>query len=233
MLQKSHHSSDTHGLDDNSLLMSTTVHTLLITKCVGRARSLVSLVHRRHGFEAWRVLKEEYEGKGENRIAALLRGILNPRARREKMYREGRDFGDMLAHCEKDVAQYRVAAGADLQQAVHAATVMEHAAAAYRDFLNVVGDLPSLACVRARVATGTVELQRSWATLHSTHVGTDTSGKQKALKQRARKARKEEERRKAKARETKVNRRRETIPMLLASVDIVASGITRHLSAGG
>ena len=138
LLQNSHHSSDTHGLDDNSLLMSKTVRTLLITKCVGRARSLVSLVHRRHGFEAWRVLKEEYEGKGGNRIAPFLRGILNPRARRENMNSEGRDFGDMRASREKDVAQYSVAAGADLKQAVYAATVMEHAAAAYRDLLKVV-----------------------------------------------------------------------------------------------
>ena len=76
--------------------------------------------------------------KVENRTAALLRGILNPRARREKMHIEGRDFGDMLASWEKDVAQYRIAAGADLQQAVHVATVMEHAPPAYRDLLPVV-----------------------------------------------------------------------------------------------
>ena len=69
------------GLDDNSLLISKTVSALLITKCEGKALSLVSLVSRRHGFEAWRVLKEEYEGKGGNRTAVLLRGILNPRAR--------------------------------------------------------------------------------------------------------------------------------------------------------
>ena len=60
----------------------------------GKALSLVSLVTRRFGLEAWRVLKEEYEGKGGNRTAALLRCILNPRRRWEKMQSEGRDLGD-------------------------------------------------------------------------------------------------------------------------------------------
>ena len=54
------------------------------------------------------------------------------------MHSEGRDLGDMLASWEKDVAQYRIAAGADLQQAVQVPTVMEHAPAAYRDLLKVV-----------------------------------------------------------------------------------------------
>ena len=40
-----------------------------------------------------------------------------------KMCNEGRDLGGMLASCEKDVAQYKVAAGADLQQTVQVATV--------------------------------------------------------------------------------------------------------------
>ena len=54
------------------------------------------------------------------------------------MCSEGRDLGDMLGSWEKDVAQYRIAAGADLQQAVQVATVIEHAPAAYRDLLKVV-----------------------------------------------------------------------------------------------
>ena len=51
------------GLDTNSVTISKTVHTLLITKCQGKALSLVSLVPRRFGLEARRVLKVEYEGK--------------------------------------------------------------------------------------------------------------------------------------------------------------------------
>ena len=60
-------------------------------------------------------------------MAALRRGIFNLRTRWEKMYCEGRGRGDMLSSWEKDLAQYRAAAGADLQQAVQVATVMEHA----------------------------------------------------------------------------------------------------------
>ena len=80
------------GLDANSVTISRTVHSLLITKCEGKALSLVSLIPPRFGLEVWRGLKEEYEG---------VRGILNPRARKEKMYSEGRDLGDMLASWRK------------------------------------------------------------------------------------------------------------------------------------
>ena len=121
------------GLDAKSVTISKTVHVLL-TNCEGEAPSLVSVVPRRFGLEAWR---KSMRANVENRTAGLLRGIFNPRARREKMHIEGRDFGDMLASWEKDVAQYRIAAGADLQQAVHVATVMEHTPPAYRDLLKV------------------------------------------------------------------------------------------------
>ena len=84
------------------------------------------------------MLKEEYEGKGGNCTAVLLRGIFNPLARWGKMHSEGRDLGDMLASWKKDVTQNRVAAGTDLQQAVQVATAMEDAPAAYRDLLKVV-----------------------------------------------------------------------------------------------
>ena len=46
------------GLDANSVRISKTVHALVNTKCEGKALSLVSLVPRRFGLEAWRVLKE-------------------------------------------------------------------------------------------------------------------------------------------------------------------------------
>ena len=54
------------GLDANSVTKSKTVHASLITKCEGKALPLVSFVPRRFGVEAWRVLKEVYEGKVEN-----------------------------------------------------------------------------------------------------------------------------------------------------------------------
>ena len=63
-------------LDANSVTITKTVHAKLIRKCEGKALSLVSLVPRRFGLEAWRVLKEEYEGNGGNRTAALFERIL-------------------------------------------------------------------------------------------------------------------------------------------------------------
>ena len=69
------------------------------------------------------------------------------------MHSEGRDLADMLPSWEKDVAQCRIAVGADLQQAVQVATVMKHAPAGYRDLLKVVL-LENRACLRARVDAG-------------------------------------------------------------------------------
>ena len=53
---------------------------ILVVKLEGKALGIVQLVNKGKGLEAWRQLKLEYEGKSGNRQAALLRGILNPRA---------------------------------------------------------------------------------------------------------------------------------------------------------
>ena len=53
------------GLDDKSLLISKTFHALLITKCEGKALSLISLVPRRCGFEAWHSSKKSTRAKVE------------------------------------------------------------------------------------------------------------------------------------------------------------------------
>ena len=79
----------TSSIKHDSLDDSKTVHALLFTKCEGKALSLVSLVPRRHGLEAWRVPKEE----------------LLQHARWEKMNNEGRDLGDMLASYERETLQ--------------------------------------------------------------------------------------------------------------------------------
>ena len=136
---------------ERALQVSKTVYALLITKTEGKALSLVSLVPRRHGLEAWRLLKEEYEGRGGNRTAALLRGILNPGAKWERMQSENKDIFDMLAAWEKDLAQYRMASGTDLHQTIQVATVMEHAPERYRDLLRMIPlkDRESYAALRA------------------------------------------------------------------------------------
>ena len=43
-----------------------------------RPSELCSFVPRANGLEAWRRLKDEYEGRSGNRLAALLRGNIEP-----------------------------------------------------------------------------------------------------------------------------------------------------------
>ena len=79
---------------------------------------------------------------------------------------------------EKDVAQNRVAAGTDLQQAVKVAIVMKHAPAAYRDLLKVVplANPETYQALRAYVREWTLaqrNLRRSGATHDSRHVSAD------------------------------------------------------------
>ena len=61
-----------------------------MVKHEGKALGIVQLVGKEEGLVAWRQLKLEYEGKSGNRQAALLRGVLNPKAAREADTRDGR-----------------------------------------------------------------------------------------------------------------------------------------------
>ena len=96
-------------------------------------------------------------------------GILNPCARWEEKYSEGRDFGDMGER------RCRIPAGADLKQAVQVATVMEHALATYRDLLKVVplANRESYQVLRAFVREWTLA-QRKYGDL-GRHTTPDTS----------------------------------------------------------
>ena len=95
--------------------------------------------------------------------------------------------------------------------------------------------LTNLACIRARVDTGTENL-RPWAA-HDRHVGTNghRASERHERKEKVRRAGKGKEKRKAKAKETPVKRRRNrgpTIPILPEGADAVACGVTRELTAG-
>ena len=70
--------------------ISRQLYAILVVKLEGKA---LGIVHKGEGLEAWRQLKLEYEGKSGNRRAALLRGILNPRAAWEADTRDGRSVG--------------------------------------------------------------------------------------------------------------------------------------------
>ena len=76
--------------------ISRQLYAILVVKLEGKALGIVQLVNKGEGLEAWRQLKLEYEGKSGNRQAALLRGILNPRAAWEADTRDGRSVVESL-----------------------------------------------------------------------------------------------------------------------------------------
>ena len=139
------------------------------------------------------------------------------------MHSEGRDLGDMLASWEKDVAQYRVAAGTDLQQAVQVATVMEHAPAAYRDLLKVVHLANREIYQALRVYVREWMLAQRTYDDHGRHTTPDTSvpmdiGQVKGTKGKGKKGKKGKGKEKGKGKRDKRWSEGETIPVLLASV---------------
>ena len=88
----------------------------------GKALGIVQVVGKGEGLEAWRQLKLEYVGKTGNRQAALLRGILNPRAGWEADARDGRSVVESLNSWERPSASI----GVNISDGILAATVLEH-----------------------------------------------------------------------------------------------------------
>ena len=151
---------------------------------------------------------------------------------------EGRDLGDMLASWEKDAAQCRNAAGANLKKAVQVATVMDHAPAAYRDFLKVVPfvNRECYQALRAYVREWTLA-QRKYDDL-GRHMAQCMSapmdiGQVKGDNGKGKKCR-SKEKGKSKKENDAARRKcdRQTIPTMLASVGTVTSGNTRKSSVG-
>ena len=106
--------------------ISRQLYAILVVKLEGKALGIVQLVGKREGLEAWRQLKLEYEGKSGNRHAALLRGILNPKAAWEADTRDGRSVVESLNRWEKTIGLYRTSSGVDISDGILAATVLEH-----------------------------------------------------------------------------------------------------------
>ena len=73
-----------------------------MVKLEGKAFGIAQLVGKGQGLDAWRQLKLEYEGNSGNRQAALLRGILNPRAGWEADARERRSVVESLNPSDRE-----------------------------------------------------------------------------------------------------------------------------------
>ena len=107
-----------------------------MVKLDGKAFGIVQLAGKGEGLEAWRQLNLEYDGKSGNRQAALLRGILNPRAGWETDARDGRWVVESLNRWEKTISLYRTASGVDISDGIMAATVLEHSPEAHQNILK-------------------------------------------------------------------------------------------------
>ena len=105
--------------------ISRQLYAIFVVKLEGKALGIVQPV-KGEGLEAWRQLKLEYEGKSGNRQAALLRGIVNPRAAWEADTRDGRSVVESLNRWEKTIGLYRTASGVDISDGILVVTVLEH-----------------------------------------------------------------------------------------------------------
>ena len=88
--------------------------------------------------EACRRLKDEYEGRSGNRLAAMLQGILNPRERWNKDSGINKEFLERLHDWEILIGEYRAASGENVSDLVLVATILEHAPTRYQDILRAI-----------------------------------------------------------------------------------------------
>ena len=112
--------------------------SLLVAKCEGKAFGIVQLCPKGNGLEAWRRLKDEYEGRSGNRLAAMLPGILNPRERWNKDSEVNKEFLESLNDWEILIGEYRAASGENVSDRVLVATILEHAPTRYQDILCAI-----------------------------------------------------------------------------------------------
>ena len=112
--------------------ISRQLYAILVVKLEGKSLGIVQLVNKGEGLEAWRQLKLECEGKSGNRQAALLRGILNPRAAWEADTRDCRSVVESLNRWEKTIGFCQTASGVDISDGILAATVLEHSPESYQ-----------------------------------------------------------------------------------------------------
>ena len=96
--------------------------SLLVAKCEEKAFGIVQLCPKVNGLEAWRRLKDEYEGRSGNRLANMSRGILNPRGRWVKDRDLNKEFFESLNDWEILFGGYRAASGENVSDRVLVAT---------------------------------------------------------------------------------------------------------------
>ena len=113
---------------------------LLISYTEGKALSIVRVAGRFNGLEAWRALKNEYEGKQAGRMTAMMRFILNPGLRWTADRERGADFTQSLAEWETTIAELAALAGENISEAIRVSIILEHAPDPYKEMLRASPD---------------------------------------------------------------------------------------------
>ena len=112
------------GVEQAVIDTARALFSMLVAKCEGKAFGIVQLCLKGNGLEAWRRLKDEYEGRSGNRLAALLPGILNPRERWNKNSDNNREFFESLNDWEILIGEYRAASEENVSDRVLIATIL-------------------------------------------------------------------------------------------------------------
>ena len=113
------------------------LHAWLISRCGGKALSLVLQSPNYNGLESWRRLCAEYEPHIGGRFAAMLRSLLNPKWADEM--RTGKSFQQCIIDWENSQARCTQQSGKTLDSDIQIATLLEHSP---EPFLGIMRGAP-------------------------------------------------------------------------------------------
>ena len=120
-------------LDEENNVVSRALYHLLVTVVSGPALSLVKLTQRGWGFEALRRLYREYRTGLHEDHATMLAAILTPTWWGE---RTTQLFTDVLTQWDELIANYQMASGERVTDGMKTATMLAHAPAGIKSFLQ-------------------------------------------------------------------------------------------------
>ena len=112
---------------------------LLLTKCEGKAIELTRSAGTGHGLEAWRLLKQEYEGMEGGRPTGMLRFILNPKDRWQADKEAGHDLMHSLVQWDNLIMDYTQQSGEPITENIKVSTLLEHLPDPFREILHQGG----------------------------------------------------------------------------------------------
>eukprot|EP00971_Amphidinium_carterae_P213000 4227502-Amphidinium_carterae.1 len=115
------------GMSEEGRQVTRSLYAILAQVLSGRSLSLLRLIPDQNGLRAWKELKSEFEPQSGNRVAGVLRALLNPQHTWQRELSAGVDFLECLTRWEYLIGQYRLLSGEQLSDAILVAVVLEHA----------------------------------------------------------------------------------------------------------